>query len=68
MTNTKKIARTAAIANYLIERVGRDQVDMCEMQGDQWITIRSKISRSTAARFGFNLQSPRVAAVFDGVE
>lgn len=54
----------AAIANYLIERVG-ERVDLCELQGGAWITIRRGISRATAERFGFNLAAPGVRAVFD---
>lgn len=54
---------TAAISNYLIERVG-DRVDLCQSQGDQWVTIRRDIDRRTADQYGFNLQSPAVLAVF----
>jgi hypothetical protein len=55
---------TAATANYLIERIG-PRVDLCESQGDAWVTIRRNISRATAARYGFNLDAPAVRKVFD---
>lgn len=54
---------TAGTANYLIESdAGR--VDLCESQGGQWITIQRDVSTAEAARFGFNLDSPAVRAVF----
>jgi len=54
---------TAAITNYLIESVG-GRVDLCESQGGSWVTIRRGISRRTAERFGFNLNSNQVEKVF----
>jgi len=58
---------TAAITNYLIERIGQ-RVALCESQGDAWITIRRDISRETAEGFGFNPDSPAVIAVFKGIK
>lgn len=61
------VGQTAAIDRYLIERVSRNCVNLCESQGDQWITIRRDIDQQTATRFGFNPKSPEVQAVFAGV-
>ena len=58
---------TVAITNYLLERV-RNRVDLCELQGGQWITIRSRVSRSDAARYGFNLECPAVQRIFAGTK
>ncbi len=58
---------SAAITNRLIERIG-DHVNLCELQGDQWITVRRNITRRTAERAGFNLDSPAVERVFAGLE
>ncbi len=68
-TTTKmKTIETAAITNYLIERRentdGHAQVNLCESQGDQWITIKRSIDQSTARRFGFNLSNPTVERIF----
>jgi hypothetical protein len=62
------MAKVAAITNYLIERVSPKRVDLCELQGDQWITIRSRISRAIAERYGFNLDCPSVQGVFKGIQ
>ena len=63
-------ATTAALANYLIERVstrnGQQQVNLCERQGDEWITLGRGITQETAEHFGFNLHSPAVQSVFRG--
>lgn len=55
---------TAATANYLIESAS-GHVNLCESQGDCWVTIRRDIDRRTAEQYGFNLDSPAVQAVFD---
>ena len=55
--------QSAAIANYLIERV-RGRVDLSESQGDQWITIARGIDLATAERVGFNPEAPTVRSVF----
>ena len=57
---------TAATDRYLIESVsGRKCVDLCELQGDQWITICRDISPRQAADRGFNLDAPAVQRVFE---
>ena len=61
------LGRTAAIAGYLIERKGVSRVDLCESQGDQWITIQTRIDRSDASAVGFNLDAPSLKAVFEGI-
>lgn len=61
------IGRTATITNTLIERVAADAVDLCEWQGDQWITVQRDITREHAAAAGFNLDAPAVQAVFEGL-
>ena len=54
---------TTATANYLIEsHPGR--VDLCESQGDAWITIERDITTERAESAGFNLDSPAVLRVF----
>ena len=56
---------TAAITNYLIERIGR-RVALCESQGGRWITIQHSITPRDARIYGFNLDAPGVQAVFAG--
>ena len=63
-----EIGRTAATANYLLERVGRHRVALCESQGEAWITIIRDLSLDEVERFGFCPDSPSVLAVFRGIE
>lgn len=67
MTTNNTIGCTAATERYLIERVGKNRVDLCESQGDQWVAIRSRIDHATAERYGFNPDSPPVKKVFAGI-
>jgi hypothetical protein len=66
----RAIMCTAALTNYLIERVvrrGKPAVDLCEAIGEHWVTIRRGISPKTARLMGFNLESPAVQKVFAGI-
>ena len=62
------IGRTAAVANYLLERKNAKQVDVCESQGGEWITIRPDIRLSRVEYFGFDAESEAVKAVFEGIQ
>lgn len=55
---------TAAIDNYLIERMNDGRVNLCESQGEAWITIRRDITPEVAKGYGFNLDAPAVRDVF----
>lgn len=60
------MSTTAATTNYLIERMSDSTVNLCESQGDQWITIARDVDESIATRHGFNLDAPAVQQVFFG--
>jgi hypothetical protein len=68
MSQENWMYESAALANWMIERVGADRVDLCESQGGQWITARKRITFRTAERFGFNPDAPAVLRVFDGLD